>query len=387
MRWSGEPEESDIVWPCVLYWDAYNRGAEPYIEAALEMSLPPVPGDGPNHDRFDHFGASAHFTAASIYRYGPGRESGGTIAQLLGYRVMILNTGDFSSGALNEIDFIGVEDWLGTTWCGADFIRQGFIANGDEVAAVIEAQRPQLLTNELGAGLDCSPYREPDCPAGAPSDSSFCVSLIESDGAAYSPLGPYYAMGNGCPNTFTFSVLFPVGPAGGVGNRDWWDYDGGPGGKGVVSFAQIVNDQSTEAGNFRSIVDAYSYHHITTAFNSETEECEIDFDGRVEAAANEISAALGWIFDGNPPSFCMDFCDNSDAIRFSVAARGHVELSIYDVGGRLVKTLTDKPMDAGLHTVVWDGMDSTGHRVGSGIYWSQLRVGDYVSNKKMVLLK
>jgi hypothetical protein len=221
-------------------------------------------------------------------------------------------------------------------------------------------------------------------------------------------------MGNGCPNTFTFSVLFPVGPAGGVGNRDWWDYDGGPGGKGVVSFAQIVNDQSTEAGNFRSIVDAYSYHHITTAFNSETEECEIDFDGRVEAAANEISAALGWIFDGNPPSFCMDFCDNSDApdvggtveakvnrlyqnepnpfnprtaIRFSVAARGHVELSIYDVGGRLVKTLTDKPMDAGLHTVVWDGMDSTGHRVGSGIYWSQLRVGDYVSNKKMVLLK
>jgi hypothetical protein len=44
-------------------------------------------------------------------------------------------------------------------------------------------------------------------------------------------------------------------------------------------------------------------------------------------------------------------------------------------------------MDAGLHTVVWDGRDNKGHRVGSGIYWSQLEVGDYVSNKKMVLVK
>jgi hypothetical protein len=411
-RWAGEPEESDIVWPCVLYWDAYNRGAEPIIEPALTAALTPVPGDGPNHDRFDHFGSCSGFGGVSIYRPGPGRYGGGTLMQLLGYRVMILSTGDLGRGCLHMIDFIGVEDWLGTTVCEGAVNRQGFIANGDEVAGLIEAQRPTMLMATLGTGLDCFPYREPNCPEGAPADSSYCVSLIEATGAAYPALGPYYALGNGCPYTFTFSVLSPTT---GIGNRDWWDYDGGPGGKGVVSFAQIVNDQSGETGNYRSVVDGYSYHHITTTFNPETEECEVDFDGRVEAAANEISAALDWIFDGNVPSFCTDPCfDPSDApdmdreivvkvnrlyqnepnpfnprtaIRFSVASRQPVELSIYDVGGRLVKTLVHKPMDSGLHTVIWDGTDSASHKVGSGIYWSQLKIGDYISNKKMVLLK
>jgi hypothetical protein len=411
MRWEGEPEESDIVWPCILYWDAYNRGAEPYIEAALQMTVPPVPGNGPNHDRFDHLGASSSFGGISIYRLRPGRYGGGTLLQLLSYRVMILNTGDFSAGALHPIDFIGVEDWLRATVCGGAANRQGFIANGDEVAGVIISHRPMLLANELGAGLDCSPYRVPDCPAGTPADSSFCVSVIEPAEAAYPPLGPYYGLGSGCPSNFTFSVLFPTG---GVGNRNWWDYDGGPGGKGVVSFAQIVNDQSGETGNYRSVVDGYSYHHITTTFNPETEDCGVDFAGRAEAAANEISAALEWIFDGQVPTYCTPCPNPSDApdvgtavavkvnrlyqnepnpfnprtaIRFSVATRGPVELSIYDIGGRLVKTLVDRPMDAGLHTIVWDGTDTNGHRVGSGIYWSQLKVENYISNKKMVLLK
>jgi hypothetical protein len=44
-------------------------------------------------------------------------------------------------------------------------------------------------------------------------------------------------------------------------------------------------------------------------------------------------------------------------------------------------------MDGGLHTVVWDGTDNASHKVGSGVYWSQLKVGDYVSTKKMILLK
>jgi hypothetical protein len=412
MRWAGEPEESDIVWPCILYWDAYNRGAEPIIEPALNAVLGPVPGDGPNHDRFDHFGACSGFSGVSIYRPGPGREAGGTLMQLLGYRVMILSTGDYGSGCLDPNDFIGVEYWLEATVCEGAVNRQGFIANGDEVAGIIEAARPTVLMETLGTGLDCKPYREPNCPAGAPSDSSYCVSITESSGAAYPPLGPYYALGNGCPNTFTFSVLSPTG---GIGNRDWWDSDGGPGGKGVVSFAQIVNDQSGELGNFRSVVDAYSYHHITTTFNPESGDCEVDFDGRVEAAANEISAALNWIFDGEVPTYCIDPCpvpsggpgtgseivvkvnrlyqnepnpfNPRTAIRFSVAARGPVELSIYDVGGRLVKTLVDRPMDGGLHTVVWDGTDNASHKVGSGVYWSQLKVGDYISTKKMILLK
>ena len=75
------------------------------------------------------------------------------------------------------------------------------------------------------------------------------------------------------------------------------------------------------------------------------------------------------------------------AVKFSLASRGKVELAIYDVSGRLVRTLVNDVQDAGLHTVAWDGSDNKGHRVSSGIYWSQLKAGKYVSNKKMIMLK
>jgi hypothetical protein len=321
--------------------------------------------------------------------------------------MMILNTGRFGQGALEEADIIGIGDWLTATVCEMSSQRQGFIANGDEIASVLEYHSPSLVSGLLGTGVLCSPYREPGCPPGAPADSSVCVGVIDADGTLYPSRADYYAFGNGCPGVFTYTVLYATG---GVGNRDWWDYDGD---KGVVSYAQVVNDAGSGSGNYRSVVDGYSYEHITTTFNEETDECVGDFSGIIDAAGNEIAAALDWIFDGSPPTVCMDSCPTTGApgvggaavlvnrlyqnepnpfnprttIRFSVAAKGPVTLSIYDVSGRLVKTLVSTTMNPGLHTIVWDGTDNAGHKAGSGIYWSQLRAGDYVSNKKMLLLK
>jgi hypothetical protein len=233
------------------------------------------------------------------------------------------------------------------------------------------------------------------------------VTVIDASGALYPSQSLYHALGNGCPNIFTYSVLFATS---GVGNRDWWDYDGG---KGIVSFAQIVKDAEGGLTNYRSVVDGYSYHHITTTFNAGTNQCEADSAGRVNAAGNEIIGALDWIFGGAPPGLCSDPCPSpSDApdtgfevkvnrlyqnqpnpfnprtaIQFSVAEGGPVALVIYDVGGRLVKTLLNGTVDSGLHNVVWDGTGDAGRKVGSGIYWSQLKAGDYISTKKMVVLK
>lgn len=422
-----DPASQAYVWPCVLYWDAYNRGAEDFIQPALDALLPDVPGDGPNNDRYDMWGASSNFAGSSIYRLGVGANNGGTLAQLLGYRTIILNTGDFSPGAMEESDVIGVEDWLLTTICGSGSVRHGFIANGDEVAGVIEALRPSFLTGALGVALDCSPYRDPGCPFASDPDPSYCVE-INNMGGPYDhnpddPTDTYYTFGSGCPNLFAYSVLFATD---GVGNRLWRDYDGfpynpgSPTGKGEVEWAQVVNDQGGGPRNYRSIIDGYSYHHITETNNDlPFGDCEGDEDGRIQAAGKEVIAALKWIFDAvdetELPGFCSDPCPDPSgapdvgtqaevlvnrlfqnqpnpfnprtAVHFSVAARGPVELNIYDVGGRLVKTLVDKPMDAGLHSVIWDGTDNGGHRVGSGIYWSQLDVGDYVSSKKVVVLK
>jgi hypothetical protein len=74
-------------------------------------------------------------------------------------------------------------------------------------------------------------------------------------------------------------------------------------------------------------------------------------------------------------------------IPFSLPIAANVKLSIYDVEGKLVKTLADGLFDEGRAEVVWDGTNARGEPAGSGVYWYRLAAGDKVFTKKMVLLK
>jgi len=65
----------------------------------------------------------------------------------------------------------------------------------------------------------------------------------------------------------------------------------------------------------------------------------------------------------------------------------HVTLAVYDVTGARVKTLVDGLRTAGRHDEMWDGRDSNGRSVGSGVYFYRLRTDDAVLTRKMVLLK
>jgi hypothetical protein len=64
-----------------------------------------------------------------------------------------------------------------------------------------------------------------------------------------------------------------------------------------------------------------------------------------------------------------------------------VSLRIYNVLGRLVKTLIDDCRSAGTYRIDWDGKGNRGQDVSSGIYLYQLRVGDRTFTKRMLLLK
>ncbi len=60
---------------------------------------------------------------------------------------------------------------------------------------------------------------------------------------------------------------------------------------------------------------------------------------------------------------------------------------VYDVAGRLVKTLLDQDMPAGVHSVVWNGTDDAGMRASSGTYYLRLEAGADRAVHKMTLLK
>ena len=69
------------------------------------------------------------------------------------------------------------------------------------------------------------------------------------------------------------------------------------------------------------------------------------------------------------------------------AAGAQVNISVYDVAGRHVRTLIDEHRPAGVFSVPWNGEDDRGQRVASGVYFYRMRAGDFVETKKMVLLK
>jgi hypothetical protein len=77
----------------------------------------------------------------------------------------------------------------------------------------------------------------------------------------------------------------------------------------------------------------------------------------------------------------------STEMSFAVPRTMPVELAIYNVAGSKVVDLLQKPLEAGEYSVVWDGRDSQGFRVASGVYLARLRAGNDVVTREMVLMR
>jgi hypothetical protein len=72
----------------------------------------------------------------------------------------------------------------------------------------------------------------------------------------------------------------------------------------------------------------------------------------------------------------------STRISYQIPNAGHVTLKVYDVLGREVSTLINNEQSAGSHEVIFNAS-----KLGSGIYFCRLQSGNYISVKKMVLMK
>lgn len=74
-------------------------------------------------------------------------------------------------------------------------------------------------------------------------------------------------------------------------------------------------------------------------------------------------------------------------IEFNTATDGPVIMDIYNVLGQKVATLVDEPMQAGAHSTVWDGRDSDGRHISSGMYIAQISSPDGMKTLRMTLVK
>lgn len=100
----------------------------------------------------------------------------------------------------------------------------------------------------------------------------------------------------------------------------------------------------------------------------------------VEIAAGPVTSFA--IAQNSPNPFV-----SSTKIRFALPESRDVSLKVYNVEGRLVRTLADKSYTVGRHELDWDGRDAKGNLVTAGVYFYRFAAGDFEAEKKMVVLK
>ena len=75
------------------------------------------------------------------------------------------------------------------------------------------------------------------------------------------------------------------------------------------------------------------------------------------------------------------------ALQYDLTKEGVVNITIYDMMGRLVKTLVDGPQTAGFKTVQWDATNDRNEPVSAGLYLYTMQKGKHRETGKMVLIK
>ena len=151
----------------------------------------------------------------------------------------------------------------------------------------------------------------------------------------------------------------------------------------------------------RVVVYSMSSNYIPSGT---TELAEVTAPEGLAVSLTEISASDSW---GNlalanvtreaplPEQFGISSCypnpfNPTTTVEFTMPKADRVNLSIYDVSGRLVCELVDGYAEAGYHQVTWNGKNDSGDRIASGVYFARLKAdsNDWnISVEKLVLLK
>lgn len=94
-----------------------------------------------------------------------------------------------------------------------------------------------------------------------------------------------------------------------------------------------------------------------------------------------------FILQQNHPNPFSAAGHNTTTIRYHLNATTPVNLSIYDMLGREIKTLVRESQPAGEHAVVWNGVNTVGAPAPNGIYFYRLRAGNQLQVKKLILTR
>ncbi len=141
---------------------------------------------------------------------------------------------------------------------------------------------------------------------------------------------------------------------------------------------------ATAKGNASSIT-SYSFTDTKRSESSFYRLKQIDNDGNYKYSRiiqiNFVNSdAYKIAITPNPLS-------NSATISFTLPQPKKVSINIFDMTGRLVKTLVDAEMQAGTHQIIWDAEDEKGNSVSEGVYILKFQTNNYSETKKLSIVR
>jgi len=122
---------------------------------------------------------------------------------------------------------------------------------------------------------------------------------------------------------------------------------------------------------------------------------EADYQANVETAMDSYDPTVSVeepLVDGPPLAFQLaqnqpNPFNPSTEIRFAVPTAGQVDLAIYDLTGRRIRTLVATTLAAGEHKTRWDGNDERGAALASGLYLYRVTAAGQTQMRKMMLVR
>jgi hypothetical protein len=379
-----------------------NLGHEALVDLDILVTRDFVNGDSVVSDQTGQAGSGNHgtYTLSAIGGFRPGA----LIGPAYGATYILAKTENTDwERHVEEDDWIAGAEWVDSL--GADIISSSLgystgFTNGEpsyawsdmdgnttivSVGADIAASRGILVVNSAGnGGLVSLPANTLASPADA--ESVLAIGAVNASGlrASFSSVGPS-ADGRIKPDVAALGV--GVVSATPVGSNGYAAQNGTSLSCPLVAGAAALLMEARPAATSFEIMDALRQ----TASQSSSPGREVGW-GIVDAsaAANQIASDVrgGAVFSSVVlhPAFPNPF-NPTTTIRYEIAARAHVILSIYDVRGALVATLVDENQPPGSRSVVWNARDSRGSALASGVFLCRLAADGESQSRKLVLLK
>ncbi len=313
------------------------------------------------------------------------------------YRGIYLFSGDLSTIVLGPVpdcssnDVAILEDFLSV---GADYrYPRGLWVMGDGFA---EAENSYggphlaLLTDYLATSLDDPSYYSLSGST-VPFPDLIATSVIHSGTPPH-----VFSAQNGC--LWTNDVL-DVNPA--VPGAQVADYYQNLGSSGP--YIASVFAPSTAQHPYVTLLDGFDLQHLRTRFGESSLGRGLytwDVLTNVFSAICPFAPVCGTCRGDAPGNTAptVDFLDDvwgspvaggTATVHFGLAKADRVEIRVYDVTGRRVRSLASRLFGAGEHSLVWDGTNDRGQRVAGGVYFTQVRyVGSgFLSARKLTFLR